>query len=124
MFLPVGLDMKTAVTVLHFHFIGLLFSLNLISFYVLATRLAWIATLTQQWKKQIQWLAGATFTLYLAHQPLLLMSLALNPLERGGAAWAYTSLGATVVMVLLLAQFTERKKEFWKKGLETLVKAR
>lgn len=120
MFLPVGLNMKTLMTVLHFHFIGLLFCLNLISFQLMATRLGWIAALAQKWKKQIQWLAGATFTLYLAHQPLLLMSLAINPLERGGAAWAYTSLAATVLMVFVLAQFTERKKDFWKRGFDAL----
>lgn len=124
MFLPIGLNMKTFMTVVHFHFIGLLFSLNLISFHVLATRMGWIATLAQKWKKQIQWMAGATFTLYLAHQPLLLMSLAINPLERGGTAWAYTSLMATICMIFVLAQFTERKKDFWKRGFEALFRAR
>ena len=57
-------------------------------------------------------MAGATFPLYLAHQPLLLMSLAINPLERGGTAWAYTSLMATICMIFVLAQFTERKEGF------------
>lgn len=121
MFLPVGLNMKTVMTVLHFHFIGLLFCLNLLSFHVLSKRMAWIPALTQKWKKQIQWTAGATFTLYLAHQPLLLMSLAVNPFERGGTTWAYTSLAATLALVFLMAEVTERKKNLWKGWLEKLL---
>lgn len=123
MFLPVGLDQKTAMTVLHFHFIGLLFCVNLISFVVLAHRLTWISVAAQKAKRKIQWLAGATFTLYLAHQPLLLMSLAINPLERGTTEWAYTSMAATIVAVFALAEVTERKKEFWKRCFESMFKS-
>ncbi|MFN4266237.1 MAG: acyltransferase family protein [Aquabacterium sp.] len=123
MFLPVGWDQRTAMTVLHFHFIGLLFCVNLISFVVLANRLTWISVAAQRAKRKIQWLAGATFTLYLAHQPLLLMSLAINPLERGTTEWAYTSMAATIVAVFALAEVTERKKEFWKRCFESMFKS-
>lgn len=121
MFLPVGLNIKTAMTVLHFHFIGLLFCLNLLSFHLLSKRMTWIPEMTQKWKKQIQWTAGATFTLYLMHQPLLLMSLALNPFERGSTTWAYTSLAVTLGLVFLVAELTERKKNLWKGWLERLL---
>ena len=124
MFLPVGLNMTTLMTALHFHFVGLLFCLNLICFYIFALRVAWMPALVHKYKKPIQWAAGATFSLYLAHQPLLLMCLALNPLKWGSAAWAYSSVAGTFFLVFLLAQFTERKKDFWKRCFESLLRFR
>ena len=54
-------------------------------------------------------------------EPMLLMSLALNPFERGSTTWAYTSLAVTLGLVFLVAELTERKKNLWKGWLERLL---
>lgn len=123
MFLPVGLNTDTVITVGYFHLIGLLFGINLLSFNVLAKRYRLIGSVAQRCKRPIQWLAGATFTLYLVHQPLLLTMLAINPVPQGGALWAYSSLAATVVIIFALAQVTERQKTTWKRLFQILLHA-
>lgn len=114
MFDPVGWNAKTFATVLYFHLIGLIFCINLFCFHQLAERTQAVNRLAALGARPIQWIAGATFTLYLAHQPVVLATLAANPLPKGSAAWAYSSVAATVVLIFVLAQFTERQKSVWK----------
>ncbi|MGE5452619.1 MAG: acyltransferase family protein [Acidobacteriota bacterium] len=121
MFLPVSWDVKTVYTVVYFHLVGLIFSVHLACFYGLSQQYAVIATVLTRFKRPIQWTAGATFTLYLVHQPLLLAILAANPLPKGEAAWAYSSVAAVFALVFVVAQFTERKKTFWRQVFATLL---
>jgi peptidoglycan/LPS O-acetylase OafA/YrhL len=67
-----------------------------------------------QWRP-VRWLAGATFSLYLFHMPLMLLFAAVNP-------WAPTSwsgrafvLGVTLLSVFALAEVTERRKADWRR---------
>lgn len=62
-----------------------------------------------------RWLAGATFTLYLTHAPLILAIRAIVPLPFG--SWSYWIIMTTVplLLVLLLAGCTERRKGVWQR---------
>jgi peptidoglycan/LPS O-acetylase OafA/YrhL len=67
-----------------------------------------------QWRP-VRWLAGATFSLYLFHVPLLWLFATVNP-------WASTSwpgrafvLGVTLLSVFALAEVTERRKADWRR---------
>jgi peptidoglycan/LPS O-acetylase OafA/YrhL len=67
-----------------------------------------------QWRP-VRWLAGATFSLYLFHVPLLWLLAAANP-------WAPTNwsgrafvMGGTLLLVFALAEVTERRKAVWRR---------
>jgi len=76
-----------------------------------------------QWRP-VRWLAGATFSLYLFHMPLMLLFAAANP-------WAPTSwsgrafvLGVTLLSVFALAEVTERRKADWRRLVSWLFRNR
>ncbi len=76
-----------------------------------------------QWRvpeRAVRWLAGATFTLYLTHLPLIRAAVALSPWP----AESWTTRGMVLVgvplAVLALAEVTERRKAAWRNGLRRL----
>ncbi len=122
MFRHADLSLTVITSIAYFHIVGVVFCLNLVAFQQITTRLRKLETAITKYKKTIQWLAGATFTLYLIHQPILLMFLAINPLKEQPDIWAYTSFSATVFLVFVIAQFTERKKDVWKRFFSSLLR--
>lgn len=61
----------------------------------------------------VRWLAGGSFTLYLVHQPLLLLASALiEPVERR-VALAVVATAAVLVVCYLLAECAERRKHVY-----------
>ena len=99
------------------YLVGGLFVLNLIGFRGLSSGLAggW-----DRLARPIRWLAGATFTLYLFHQPLIHVLVAVSPwpVER----WETRGMVFLVVpvVVLLLAEVTERRKAVWRQAFTAL----
>jgi peptidoglycan/LPS O-acetylase OafA/YrhL len=69
----------------------------------------------------IRWLAGATFTLYLLHFPLAWLLggavKALAPTAPAALSWLLVA-GLTFGLALLTAQFTERRKNPWRRAIE------
>ena len=68
--------------------------------------------------KPIKWIAGATFTLYLFHFPILVFLLAIDPWPV--ASWASRGLIfiGTPIAVFGLAELTERRKDAWRRFME------
>lgn len=90
---------------------GLLFAMNLVGFRAVSVlfpgRLERVA-------RPIRWLAGATFTLYLFHQPLIHVLVAIAPWSE--SSWqtrALVFLGVPMI-VLVLAELTERRRNLWR----------
>jgi peptidoglycan/LPS O-acetylase OafA/YrhL len=101
-------------TVGYFYLLGAMFGMNLVAFTCLPGR----------WKSYvlipgpaIQWLAGATFTIYLVNLPLLLCLDSVVPgASEGGIRTSFIIIVA-LASCLLLAEVSERRKRFWRRLL-------
>jgi peptidoglycan/LPS O-acetylase OafA/YrhL len=104
------LPTQELINFIYFTSLGAMAALNILAFNTLFKDVIlfprWLA-------KTIQWLAGGSFTLYLLHQPIMVMLSSFAPIalsDRG------TGLVATVFAFLLLfalAEIAERRKSFF-----------
>lgn len=92
------------------YLIGVFFSLNLIGFYGISQNIGHILILLQ---KPIRWLAGATFTLYLFHLPILQFLAALSPWPSASIANRLLVICMTLMAIFAIAEMTERRKDIW-----------
>ena len=121
MFLPIGFNPKTYASILYFNFVGSLFAVSILAFYKMARLSSVIEEFMARIARPVQWLAGATFTLYLAHQPIILALTTIMPGERGSKLWAYSIMAAAFALIFALAEVSERRKMFWRKLFEKLL---
>jgi peptidoglycan/LPS O-acetylase OafA/YrhL len=99
------------------YIIGSLFFLHLIGFRFVSHIPGPILRL---FVRPIRWVAGATLTLYLFHLPLSQFLAAETPWP--AASWKTRLLiyGGVPVLVFIIAEFTERKKNIWRRGFQRL----
>lgn len=121
MFWPVDFNSKTGVTVAYFNFVGSLFAVSILAFYKMARSSSAIEGFMAKIARPVQWLAGATFTLYLAHQPIILALATIMPGERGSKLWAYSVMAAAFALIFALAEVSERRKIFWRRLFEQIL---
>jgi peptidoglycan/LPS O-acetylase OafA/YrhL len=69
----------------------------------------------------VRWFAGATFTLYLFHLPLAQFFCSLAPWPAGHSGTRTLVFGGTFLASLAIAQFTERRKDIWRRLFTTLL---
>ncbi|MEM7687650.1 MAG: acyltransferase [Pseudomonadota bacterium] len=92
--------------------LAILFAAHFFGVYRLAQDGSWVSV---KWETTIRWLAGATFSIYLFHYPLLTLFHALpgyeaaNPLHYGGAGIV------TLIVCFGLAELSERRLSQWKR---------
>lgn len=67
--------------------------------------------------RPIQALAGASFTLYLCHLPILQFVSACMPWPSMDPRSRLIVFSTTLVIIFLLAMVTERKKEPWRRAI-------
>ncbi len=91
--------------------IGLLVALNFMSFNLAGLNWQRLAPLTI---KPVRWLAGSTFTLYLLHVPHAQFLTAISPWKIGTSPQQILVEGGTFGIVLLVAEYTERRKTDWR----------
>ena len=72
-------------------------------------------------ERPVRWLAGGTFTLYLFHLPLMRALVAVSPWPADNWGVRGLVLFGVPLLVLGIAEVTERKKAFWRNGLRKLV---
>jgi peptidoglycan/LPS O-acetylase OafA/YrhL len=95
--------------VLALHFVGL------------RILLAQVEDLPKRLTSMIRYLAGATFSIYLFHQPLLwFYSAVFSSVEEGIPRYLLV-VPFTLVSVFVLSSFTEKKKDLWKRWVEQLL---
>ncbi len=101
----------------YFYTIGIIVVVNIIAFDSFAKgREIWTA-----WQgKAIKWIAGASFTLYLAHQPLEVLICALYPDIGGRPGFGALTLVFILAVVFGLAELGERRKSFFKSLIRLL----
>src|SRR5215217_3099104 len=91
---------------LYFHLIGLTVALSIVA----VSRIGPVASIGPKLIPAIRYAAGATFTLYLCHQPLLHFLLTLYPAAQGSLPLALASAAFVLVTTLALAELGERRK--------------
>lgn len=97
--------------------IGSLFAIHLIGF----DRIAEIpGPILLRFAKPIRWFAGSTLTLYLFHLPLAQFIAALSPFAASAWQTRVMIYGGVPVLVLIIAGFTERRKDIWRQAFEHL----
>jgi peptidoglycan/LPS O-acetylase OafA/YrhL len=94
--------------------IGTLFAIHIVGFSACA-RL--IGPVLATMERPIRWLAGATLTIYLFHQPVGYLLAAISPAPASSAVNRVIVFGGTAVCLLLIAQLTERRKDSWRRGI-------
>jgi peptidoglycan/LPS O-acetylase OafA/YrhL len=73
--------------------------------------------------RPIRWFAGTTFSLYLFHAPIAHFLAAVSPWPTP-SSWPHriVVVGGTFVLVLALAELTERRKEAWRRAITVLIR--
>ena len=98
--------------------VGTCFAVSLIGFHALSTRLE--PYVSGEWRL-LRWLAGATFSLYLFHEPLLRLLATVNPWAPNSVAGRTLVAGGTLAAVFALAEVTERRKGAWRRTIAAVV---
>ncbi len=111
---------QEAINFVYFNLIGVAVVLHLIG---AASLLRQAPALFEKTGPAIRWLAGGSFTLYLVHQPLILMFASfLHPVEEH-VPMAAALLVACFVLCFLLAEIAERRKKFFARLIVSLLPA-
>ena len=101
------------------YLVGALFILHLIGFRAISgTAGRVILPLT----RPIRWMAGATFTIYLFHLPVAQFLATLMPWPPGSWMTRIVLIGGTLAALFAIAEFTERRKMVWRRGIEILLR--
>ena len=100
------------------YYLGIVLSLHFIGLRVLLAR---VKDIPASVEKSIRYLAGATFSIYLFHQPLLWFYSAVFSSVEAGIPRYQIVVPLTLVTIYILAMFTEQKKELWKAWIEQLL---
>jgi len=97
------------VNFIYFMGLGLLTSVNIIAFNAIPEE-SFLNSLLRAHEASIRWLAGATFTLYLLHQPLLVILKYELPANFGHLPKGLIIASIVLVVVFALAELGERRK--------------
>jgi len=96
--------------------IGLLVAVHLVGASAISQSWGWIRLVA----RPIRWLAGATFSLYLFHLPILIFINAVLPLRQDSWTFRLILVAGTLALVFLLAELTERRKAGWRQLFDRL----
>lgn len=111
-------DALTARTWAYYFVVGVIVALNLVGFAAISPALAGLA---RRVGPAIRWSAGASFTLYLIHQPVLLALAAISPWPIGSLARLVFITVAVLAIILLAAELGERRKRLWHGWISRLI---
>lgn len=90
------------------------FALALVGIQSVGPRVRWLAGRMGY----VRWAAGATFALYLFHVPIIRVIAATSPWAVGDWRTRGMVMIGVPLVVLLLAEVTERRKQMWRRGLQ------
>ncbi len=100
------------------YYLGLMLALHFIGLRILLAR---ISHLPKRLEISIRFLAGATFSIYLFHQPLLWFYIAVFSSVEEGLPRYLVVVPLTLLSCFILSTFTEKKKNVWKGWIEQLL---
>ena len=100
------------------YFLGLALALHFVGLRVLLRN---VTAIPERFDRVVRYLAGATFSVYLFHQPLLwFYSAVFSFIDEGLARYALV-FPITLITCFVLATYTEHKKHVWKAWVEALL---
>jgi len=120
-FKPLTMDWNRLRSIVEDYFVCALFSAHLIGYSAIS---AHFAPYLERCAKPIRWLAGATFSLYLMHLPIMYLLAALNPFPASSPLTLGLFLVMTPLACLAFAELSERRKESWRLLITKLLRAR
>jgi peptidoglycan/LPS O-acetylase OafA/YrhL len=98
------------------YIVGACFAVNIAGFQSMSPLVTrWISGAS----RPIRWLAGATFTLYLFHLPVAQFLSVLAPSPATSVWRQLFVVGGTLIIIFVVAQHTERRKEQFRHWIET-----
>ncbi len=98
------------------YIVAVCFAVNIVSFRLMSPLVAgWLRAAAGP----IRWAAGATFTLYLLHLPVAQFLSVLAPWRPASALRQLFVVGGTLIVVFVVAQHTERRKEQCRRWIAT-----
>lgn len=103
------------------YLIGILFMAHLVGFKSVSST---FAPILKRFARSIRWTAGATFSVYLFHLPIAQFLTTQVPWPASSWMTRLAIVGGTLVCVFVLAEFTERRKELWRRGFDLLLRPR
>jgi peptidoglycan/LPS O-acetylase OafA/YrhL len=103
---------QLAMSFVYFALVGVIITINIVAFRRAAEgRVVFPAGLA----RAVRWLAGASFTLYLVHQPFLIMLTSLFPGLRTHMLGGVAAIAGSVVLALAIAEVSERRKRMFQR---------
>ena len=99
------------------YIVGALFIGNIVGFHAISPAFGGIVARVQ---KPVRWAAGATFTIYLMHLPVA--QFLITQVPGSPTSWTTRTIvfGGTLLILLVVAEVTERRKDPWKRAFEGL----
>jgi peptidoglycan/LPS O-acetylase OafA/YrhL len=102
------------------YLIAALFSAHVVGFAAVSTTFApWL----ERNARAIRWLAGATFSIYLVHLPIMHVVASLSPWPKASPLTLWLILGVTLLVCLIFAELFERRKAIWRSGFSLALQA-
>jgi peptidoglycan/LPS O-acetylase OafA/YrhL len=102
------------------YFIALMFAAHIVGFSAVSRT---VAPFIERGSRAIRWLAGATFSIYLVHLPIMHAVAALSPWAKSSPLTLWLILGATLLACLVFAELFERRKAIWRDGFSLALQA-
>ncbi|MEO3471714.1 acyltransferase [Roseomonas sp. CAU 1739] len=99
--------------------VGILIAFHLVGFNAMG---GMFSKPLQALERPIRWCAGATFTIYLFHLPLTQFLSTVVPWPPTSWATRLVMFGGTLVLMFVIAELTERRKEIWRRGFVRLLR--
>jgi peptidoglycan/LPS O-acetylase OafA/YrhL len=110
-FAAASLDIERLRRTVEDYFISTLVAAHLIGFCVVSSSFG--ASLERH-ARGIRWVAGATFSLYLTHLPVMHLLAAISPWPAGSGWTALLLVTGTPFVCLAFAEVSERRKAMWR----------
>jgi peptidoglycan/LPS O-acetylase OafA/YrhL len=96
------------------YLVGILFCLHLLGFTVISDAFApWL----EKHSRSIRWIAGATFSLYLTHLPIMHFLAAISPWPKTSPWMAVVLTVVTPLLCFAFAEVSERRKDIWRRTI-------
>lgn len=118
-FMPLVFAGERLLSVTQDYILSLLFASHLIGFASLSDH---FGNFLWTYKSPIRWIAGATFSIYLFHMPILHFLAAASPFPIGAPGTLIILLAATIPICFLFAEISERRKEAWRWLIASFIK--
>jgi peptidoglycan/LPS O-acetylase OafA/YrhL len=98
--------------------VGALFVAHVVGFQTISAAFRPVADYLH---RPVRWAAGATFTIYLFHLPVAQFLATQVPWPPAATRTRVVLLGATLLILFVLAELTERRKDIWKRAFTLLL---